>query len=63
MMVLWFNLMLVVPEVYFNVFKHCLFRKKVFLSQLKKKTKRKKKQRIVTKREIRESGLKSRKKK
>ena len=42
MMVLWFNLMLVVPEVYFNVFKHCLFCKKVFLSQLKKKQKEKK---------------------
>ena len=42
MMALWFNLMLVVPEIYFNVFKHCLFRKKVFLSQLKKNKKKKK---------------------
>lgn len=49
MMVLWFNLMLVVPEVHFNVFKHCLFRKKVFLSQLKKKQKKKKSRELLLK--------------
>ena len=49
MMALWFNLMLVVPEIYFNVFKHCLFRKKVFLSQLKKNKKKKKNRELLLK--------------
>lgn len=34
MMILWFNL--IVPEVYFNVFKHCLFRKKKGIFELAK---------------------------
>ena len=35
MMILWFNL--IVPEVYFNVFKHCLFCKKGIFDLAKNK--------------------------